>query len=129
MIKIFTALAVIITLWGCSNDNKITIQNLAQETIYLNFRASLDSVFSGGTITLTEIPNGTYLYNTTYRLPFGATSSSSSGDAAGGQLTFDKKITKILMLYSSTFMAGVYTLMVNITSSEPINSTSPTSIQ
>jgi hypothetical protein len=59
-------------------------------------------------------------------IPSGVTSSTFSGAAGGGQLTFEKKNTRILLLYSSTTLAGVYTLYVNKSSSQPISTTSPT---
>jgi hypothetical protein len=129
MKKIVLMFAMLCSLWGCSNDNKLSIQNLAQETIYVNFRASVIPVQSNTTRTLTDIPNGTYDYNTTYTLPAGATSASSSGDAASGQMSFDKKNTQVLLLYSSTLLAGVYTLYVNESSTDPVSTTSPTSVQ
>lgn len=128
MKKMVTVLALAIFFCGCSNNNKLTIQNKSQGTIYLNFRATVYTIGSNP-VTLTDIPNGTYNYNTTFELPSGVTSWSASGTAAGGQMTFDKKNTQILLLYSSTLLAGVYTIYVNESSSDPTSVTSPTSVQ
>jgi hypothetical protein len=129
MKKYLTALALLIALWGCSNDNALTIQNKSDGTIYVNFRASIDSVYSHDTRKFTDIPNGSYNYNTTFQIPSNATSWAASGAAASGQMTFNNKGTQILLLYSSTLLAGVYTIYVNESSSDPVSTSSPTSVQ
>jgi hypothetical protein len=129
MKKIIGLIALSIALYGCSNDNKLTINNQASESIFINFRASVITIAPGGTQTVTDIPNGGYNYNTTFEIPSNITSWSASGSAASGQLTFDKKNTQILLLYSSTTLAGVYTAYVNESSSDPVSVTSPTSVQ
>ena len=129
MKKYLPVLVLLIALWGCSNDNKLTIKNIGDEPIYINFRASIDSVYPGGSFPVTDIPNGTYEYNTTYRIPPGVTSASMSGEAGSGQLFFEKKDTQILLLYSSTLLNGAYTVYVNKSSSEPVSTASPTSTQ
>jgi hypothetical protein len=129
MKKTVTMVFLLFSLWGCSNNNQLTIQNQAQGTIYINFRASIDSVYPGGKSTLTDIPNGSYNYNTTFELPSGVTSWAANGSAASGQMTFDKKNTQILLLYSSTTLTGVYTVYVNESSTDPVSVSSPTSAQ
>jgi hypothetical protein len=129
MKKMVVIFFLLFSLWGCSNNNQLTIQNQAQGTVYLNFRASIDSVYSGVTRTFTDIPNGSYNYNTTFELPSGITSWAANGSAASGQMTFDKKNTQILLLYSSTTLAGVYTIYVNESSTDPVSVSSPTSAQ
>jgi len=129
MKKIVLAFAMLMSLWGCSNDNKLTIQNMAQCPIYINFLGTVDSVFSGESYPVNNIPNGTYQYSTTYAIPNNVTSSSVSGDAASGQLIFEKNNTKVLLLYSSTTLTGVYTLSATQSSSDPVSATSPTSTQ
>jgi hypothetical protein len=129
MKKIVWASAVLISLWGCSNDNKLFIQNQALEAIQVNFRGSVTIVPSDSTRSFTDIPNGTYVYSTTSTPPPNATSSSIIGDAASGQLTFEKNNTKVLLLYSYTLLAGTYTLSATQSSSDPISTSSPTSAQ
>jgi uncharacterized lipoprotein NlpE involved in copper resistance len=126
MIKIFTALAVIITLWGCSNDNKITIQNLATNPIYLNFRAQIYTVpgmndkGQAGTIPpITEIPNGTFDYKTMWDVPSNLTISIAP--EADGELTFNHKSTSILMQYGSAATATQYITSLTVTSSDSKN--------
>jgi outer membrane receptor for ferric coprogen and ferric-rhodotorulic acid len=118
MWKILAIAAAMVSLVGCSNDNQISIVNNAQGDIMFNFRAQETNVASGHSATIKDIPNGTYDYATTYGVPAGATSWSVSGDAGAGSLTFNKKETRQLLIFSSTLSGGAYTLYANITSSE-----------
>ena len=127
MKKIVLAFAMLMSLWGCSNDNKLFIQNQALEPIQVNFLGTVITVPSDSTKSYTDIPNGSYIYSTTYTIPANATSATISGDAAGGQLTFEKNNTKVLLLYSYTFFAGVYAVSATQSNSDPVSASSPTS--
>ena len=108
---------------GCSSNvgNKITLRNLASNKIYLNFRASIIEVEAGATTVITEIPKGTFAYETTFEIPAGTTSYTTSGDVSG-ELTLNAG-TEVLIVYSSTFSDGLYTLGATITTSEDLSGT------
>jgi len=108
-------------LTGCSSnvDNKITFRNFASNKIYINFRASVIEVEAGATTVISEIPQGTFSYETTYEIPAGATSYRAEG-AVSGELSL-KAGTEILIIYSSTFSDGLYTLGATISTSEDLS--------
>jgi hypothetical protein len=120
MRKVLAAGAVFFSLIGCANNNQIAIVNYAQESIMFNFRATEYDVESGASATIKNIPNGTYGYNTSYAIPAGATAASSG--AVGGSLSFEREQTHQLLIYSSTLIAGTYTLYVNQTSTDSTGS-------
>ena len=95
-------------LSGCSDkiDNKITFKNFASNKVFVNFRASLISVEAGESLDITEIPKGKYTYETTFEVPTGTTSSKTDGDVSG-EVNLAAG-TKILIVYSSTFVDGVH---------------------
>lgn len=108
-----------------SNDNRITIKNLAQYGIFFNFRAKEYQLQHNESIVIDKIPNGTYSYATTYSVPSIATSYSAD-DAAGGALTFQYRETGYLFIYSSVLTTdGKYSLGVTITSSESSDTQNP----
>ena len=116
-------LFLLAVLPGCTTnvDNQISFQNLASNKIYVNFRASVIEVEAGATTVITEIPRGTYSYETTYEVPVGTITSSTVGDVSG-ELTL-KAGTKILIVYSSTFSDGLYTLGATMTTSDDLSDT------
>ncbi len=120
MRKVLVAGAVLFSLIGCVNNNQIALVNDAQESIMFNFRATEYDVASGASVTIKNIPNGTYGYSTTYTLPAQATSFSISGNAGSGSLTFEREQTHQLLIYSSTLIDFAYTLYVNATSTDTI---------
>lgn len=123
--RVFISLVITVFLFGCSNDNEIKISNLAQGDVFFNFRAKKYVVVgNGGEITIDEIPNGSFEYATTFSVPAGA-SFGIEGDAGAGLLEFEA--SRHLLIYSSTFDDGNYTLYVNKTSSKTQSSKSPTS--
>jgi hypothetical protein len=124
MKKTVLFLCVLLFLTGCANDNKITITNLAAEYIYFNFRAVKYDIASNTSLEIKDIPNGTYTYSTTYWIPNTAKTFSITEAAAAGELTFEKKDTRVLLLYASTFFEGAYN--VNVTKSTTNSSTSIT---
>ncbi len=113
----------IITNSGCSAsvNNSIKFKNLAAGDIVVNFRGQDVSVAAGGTGEIKEIPQGTYKYATTYTIPIGASSSTTTGDVSG-QVVINAG-TRILVLYSSTLINGVYTLSATISNSDSQTST------
>jgi hypothetical protein len=127
MKKIAVLFAVVAVFAGCSNDNKITLNNISDGPIYFNFRATRYIIDVDETESISDIPNGTYTYATTFGIPAGAKTYSIEGTAGAGSLIFDKKDTQILLIYSATLSdAGEYKVGATMTSSRSISS-SPTS--
>jgi hypothetical protein len=108
----------LIFLNGCSGkvNNSITFKNLSQSTVYVNFRGEAIELTTGNTSIIQEIPKGIYDYSTTYSVPPGAISSSVQG-AVTGNLNIAAG-TKILIIYSSTLLNGVYLLSATISNSD-----------
>ena len=127
ILLLFT-IASIPLLTSCSSsvENSLTIQNLASNDIFLNFRASLIQVKSGEVVELKELPKGSYGYETIYEIPSGATGSSTEGEASGEFLI--RAGTKILVVYTSTFIDNNYVLFASVTSSEDLNDEDPNPI-
>ena len=111
-------IAVFSIIGGCKNtvDNSVTIKNLAAGDIIVNFRGQAVSVASGTTGEVQEIPEGTYDYSTTYTIPAGAT-SAAEGSGINGQVKI-KAGTKVLLIYSSTLVSGVYTISATVSNSD-----------
>jgi hypothetical protein len=107
-----------VTFLSCSDsvNNSVTFQNLASNNVYVNFRGSKVDVPSGSTVTLKDIDKGEFQYETIYEIPAGATSSSVEGEETG-TIIMDAG-TKVLVLYTSTFVESAYTLFISITTSE-----------
>lgn len=109
---------LLLIMSGCSSniDNKITFQNFASNDIHVSFRATLITVEAGKSVEVTEIPKGKYSYETTFEVPSGTTSYKSEGEVSGTvELTAG---TKILIVYSSTFVEGTYTIGATLTTSD-----------
>jgi hypothetical protein len=115
-------------LTNCSStvENSLKIQNLASNDVFLNFRASLIQVKSGEIVELKELPKGTYDYETVYEIPSGATSSTVEGEVTGEFIV--KAGTKILIVYTSTFIENNYTLFASVTSSDDLVDEDPNPI-
>ena len=122
ILLVLTSLCAI-TFISCSTsvNNGITFNNLASGDIHVNFRATLTTVKAGETVTLSNLPKGSFEYNTTYEIPAGVQSSEAEGDVAG-ELDI-KAGTKILIVYSSAIIEGVYKLSATKTSSDDLNDT------
>ena len=116
------SLILMTILSGCSDtvDNKITFTNFATNKVFVNFRAELLPVKSEETLVISDIDRGTFLYETTYEVPAGALSFKADG-AVAGEVTLSAG-TKILIVYSSTFVDSAYTLSATISTSEGISS-------
>ncbi len=127
MKKIFTPIAlillVLLLIAGCTtnSETKLTFKNFATNKVFVNFRASLIQVNAGATVTVNDIPRGTYNYETTYEVPQGTSTATSQG-AVSGELTFDAG-TEVLIVYSSTFVDSVYTLYASLSSNVDLSST------
>ena len=110
---------------GCSAkvNNSVTFKNFAVGTVYVNFRGDAITHTPYNTVTVQEIPKGTYNYATTFALPTGAIGGSAQGDVKGNLIITAG--TKITILYSSTLINGAYILYATISSSD--NQGTPTS--
>jgi hypothetical protein len=131
MKKLFIILFVVASFplfTNCSStvENSLKIQNLASNNVYLNFRGSLIEVNSGEIVEVKELPKGTFDYETIYEIPSGATGSSAEGEAAGEFLI--RAGTKILVVYTSTFIDNNYTLFASVTSSDDKDDEDPNPI-
>ncbi|MDZ7625749.1 MAG: hypothetical protein U5J96_15060 [Ignavibacteriaceae bacterium] len=116
----FLLITLSLTLINCSDGpiNKITLQNIADGDVYLNFRGSQTLVPSGSTIELQDIDKGEYEYETVYEVPSGATSFSAEGEMSGTLVLTAG--TKILVIYSSVFSEGSYSIFASVTSSDDL---------
>lgn len=119
MKKVLVAFSIFLFA-GCSNDNQLTINNLAESGILVNFRGKGYAINPGTTYTIAdEIPNGKYNYATTYGIPSRVGIKSAAIDASGaGELNFQTKDTKIHLIYSSTVQDSIYTVHVTQSSSQ-----------
>jgi hypothetical protein len=107
-------------LTGCDNSdlNSLTIKNAASNKIYINFRGSLIGVLPSETMVLKDIDRGTYTYETTFEVPAGTITAKSEG-AVDGQVSLNAG-SKILIVYSSIFSDGTYTLSATISTSDDL---------
>jgi hypothetical protein len=115
----FLLIILSLTILSCSDGpiNKITLQNIADGDVYLNFRGTQTLVPSGSTIELQDIDNGEYEYETIYEIPVGATAFSAEGEMSGSFIL--KAGTNVLVIYSSVFdEEGTYTIYASVTTSD-----------
>ena len=87
---------------------------------------TLIHVRSGETVQLKELPKGTFEYETIYEVPSGASGSEAQGEAAG-ELEI-RAGTKVLIVYTSTFIDNNYVLFTSVTSSDDKNVEDPNPI-
>lgn len=122
ILLVLTSLCAI-TFISCSTsvNNGITFKNLASGDIHVNFRATLTTVKAGETVILSNLPKGSFEYNTTYEVVPSNLPSEADGDVAG-ELDI-KAGTQILIVYSSIVTEGVYKLSATKTSSDDLNDT------
>jgi len=114
----FILLLLSVGIISCADGplNTLTFTNLAAGDVIVNFKGSETEVASGATVELTDILQGEYEYETIYELPAGTTSSSASENLAG---TFVLNAgTEILVIYTSVFQDGNYSISASITSSD-----------
>ena len=110
-----------ISLSSCSDGpiNKITIQNLADGDVILNFRGSQIEVLSQSTVVLQDIDKGEYEYETVFSLPYGITTFDSQGDMTG---TFTLRAgTKISVIYTSVTSEDTYTIYASVITSDDLS--------
>jgi hypothetical protein len=122
MRNILTLTAAALLLFGCTNDNKIEIQNIAEYQIYVNFRANIYEVPGistegpdGGKLTISGVPNGTYQYKTMWYTPDELNLSIAPAAESDGNLTFEKQSTRVLMQYGSATLGSQYYGSLSIT--------------
>jgi hypothetical protein len=124
MRKIIAMAGALLCFMGCSNDNKIRIVNDAYGAITLNFRSDLETVYSGETVIIKDIPNGTYVGNATYTIPDGLKPGSLPTIPS---LAFERTSSSWTLYFSSTNQDGTYNVFLNATTSDGTTITSPTS--
>lgn len=124
MKKILVVMCIsMLAFWSCSSDSgtSLTLKNMAAGSIYLNFRGEITTVAAGKTVILSDLPKGTYSYVTTYSVPASATSSTAVGELDGEIIV--KPGTEVLIFYSSTLSAEVYTIYASKTSNDDLDAT------
>jgi len=128
MKKIFSCLFLIIvfSFYGCKTtiDNRVSFKNSSETNLIINFRGQEIKVDIGQKADVNEIPKGTYSYDTNFSIPPNATTKSTFGDVSGTVIINAE--TKILVIYTSTTINGVFTLSATLSSSDDQgNPTSP----
>jgi hypothetical protein len=126
MIKYYSVVLLAFFFAGCSSNNEITIQNIAGGSVLVNFRAESHVIVPNNSITISDIPNGTYDYSTTFSIPAGY-SGEVSGEASAGTLIFEDRNTKVNLIYSSTQTDTIYTLGCTVSSTRNLSTKSLTS--
>ncbi|PJA99757.1 MAG: hypothetical protein CO128_02560 [Ignavibacteriales bacterium CG_4_9_14_3_um_filter_30_11] len=105
-------------LQGCKTniDNRVSFNNFSTTDLIINFRGQEIRVNVGQKTDITEINKGTYTYSTSFNLPVGATSSTTNGDVNGTVII--NSDTKVLVIYTSSIVGGVFTLSATLSTSE-----------
>lgn len=126
LILLASLLATVVGFYGCSTsvDNGITFNNQSSGDILFNFRGSVTDIPSQKVVTMKEIPSGKFDYAITFSYPAGATSTSVVGSSSG-TLTISAS-TKVLFLFSSSYINSAYTLNISMSSSNNQSSTTVT---
>ncbi len=75
----------LITFTSCEPfiENKITIKNEADGTVWVNLKAQIHEVLPGATLTLNDFDRGKYEFETIYSIPVPVTTATAEGDVAG----------------------------------------------
>ena len=116
--KIFIVIAgLFFLIGGCKSSvtNSVTFKSIAIGNMYVNFMGETFTVVPNGSKTVRNIPQGTYNYSTSYDIPSGVTSASTTG-AVSGEVVMNAD-TKITVLYSSSLQGTGATLNYIITAS------------
>ena len=116
IISILFLFALVLTSCDPDLENKFTFKNYSAGKVLINFRGSLYEVNQGVSFTINDVPKGTYSYTTTYEVPVGTETTSSEGNVEGSVIF--KASTRILVVFSSTFNDGAYTIYATISSSD-----------
>lgn len=121
-------IALLVACIGCANNNEIRIDNISSSALRINFRAVSHDILPGELYTISDIPNGSYDYATTYSIPaWPGITTSRADEGAAGELSFEGKDTKVNFVFSSTREDSTYVLGCTISSTRNLNATSPTS--
>ena len=100
-------------------ESRIIFKNITAGALRINFKGSEVIVPAGKTVSVDAIKNGVYTYATTYDVPAGATSASATGDVSG-EITINAG-TKVLIIFSSTYIDNVYQLYATMSSSDDLS--------
>ena len=121
MKKVLLAVAVLIAIVGCSNDNQISVENHAITDVILTFRGETYEVAPGKTLTppIKNIPNGEYSYSTTWSVNPEA-KTNQHGTSLAGTLSFTRSKSSYKMLYSYLISDSTYSVSCNVTTSDPV---------
>jgi hypothetical protein len=128
MKKMLAIIGFLMVLVGCSNNNKITLNNMWLYDIEFNFRAQQYTIRSQTTRVITDIPNGTYQYGTSITAPDNLQNVSADGNVFNGNLAFQKMNTEVLMLFGYTTEGAGYHVNVNISTNTSSTSSTSASI-
>ncbi len=130
LIILFTLTVIsLISFTSCEPfiENKITIENQSDGTIWLNVKANKHIVNPGETVVLGDFDRGLYEYETIYTVPYDVASTTAEGDASGTMNIIGG--TEIYIIYTSaltgTGTGSKYTLFASMTSSDDINRPDP----
>jgi len=115
---IFIISLLFLSFQGCKTnvDNRVSFNNSSSTDLIINFRGEEIKVSVGQKTDITQIQKGTYTYSTSFNLPIGATSSSTNGDVTGTVVI--NSDTKILVIYTSNLVGGIFTLSATLSTSE-----------
>jgi len=95
---------------GCKTTvtNSVTFKSIAIGNMYVNFMGETFTIVPNSSKTVRNIPKGTYTYSTSYDIPAGVTTASTSG-AVNGSVIMNAD-TRITVLYTSSIQ-GVGTTL------------------
>ncbi len=124
LLPILIVFALFLSSCEGSLNNTFTFRNLSDGKLLISFRANVVEVPVGKTVSVKDVPKGTYAFSTIYEVPAGTVSSTVQGDASGS-VPF-KLSTRVLVLYTSTFSDSAYTLYAALTTSDDLTEEGPT---
>ena len=119
----------LITFTSCEPfiENKITIKNEADGTVWVNLKAQIHEVLPGATLTLNDFDRGKYEFETIYSVPVSVTTATAEGDVAGTMNLIGG--TEIYLLFTSAVTVSstttTYILYGSMTSSDDLNREDP----
>jgi len=120
LIPILIVFALFLSSCESSLNNTFTFRNLSAGELYINFRADIYDVPVGKTVTIKDVPKGSYSFFTTLADVPGTKSTATQGDVEGTVIF--KQSTQVLVLYSYTLSAdSAYTLYATLTSSDDLS--------
>jgi len=106
---------------SCSDspENQFKIINNSAADLELNFRGELVVVTSGSEAIVTDLPNGSFGYESVFVLPAGVTDVTLEGATAGVIQFFGG--TKALLYVISNTSDGSMTIFVSLTQQESVD--------